>query len=75
MTFTECQKRIKNGMKQEEMKMKKKGLIIRGTAVAVLIAGVMITGCKKDGTEKVNVGKASPEKTIETYCNSLVEKK
>lgn len=55
--------------------MKKKGLIIRGTAVAVLIAGVMITGCKKDGTEKVNVGKASPEKTIETYCNSLVEKK
>lgn len=55
--------------------MKKKGLIIRGTAVAVLIAGVMITGCKKDGTKKVNVGKASPEKTIETYCNSLVEKK
>lgn len=55
--------------------MKKKGLIIRGTAVAVLIAGVMITGCKKDGTEKINVGKASPEKTIETYCNSLVEKK
>ena len=55
--------------------MKKKGLIIRGTAVAVLIVGVMITGCKKDGTKKVNVGKASPEKTIETYCNSLVEKK
>ena len=53
----------------------KKGLIIRGTAVAVLIVGVMITGCKKDGTKKVNVGKASPEKTIETYCNSLVEKK
>lgn len=61
-------------MKKEEMKMKK-GLIIRGTAVAVLIVGVMITGCKKDGTKKVNVGKASPEKTIETYCNSLVEKK
>ena len=55
--------------------MKKKGLIIRGTVVAVLIAGVMITGCKKDDTKKVNVGKASPEKTIETYCNSLVEKK
>ena len=55
--------------------MKKKGLIIRGTAVAVLIVGVMITGCKKDDTKKVNVGKASPEKTIETYCNSLVEKK
>ena len=53
----------------------KKGLIIRGTAVAVLIVGVMITGCKKDDTKKVNVGKASPEKTIETYCNSLVEKK
>lgn len=53
----------------------KKGLIIRGTAVAVLIVGVMITGCKKDGTKKVNVGKESPEKTIETYCNSLVEKK
>ena len=53
----------------------KKGLIIRGTVVAVLIAGVMITGCKKDDTKKVNVGKASPEKTIETYCNSLVEKK
>lgn len=62
-------------MKKEEMKMKKKGLIIRGTVVAVLIAGVMITGCKKDDTKKVNVGKASPEKTIETYCNSLVEKK
>ena len=55
--------------------MKKKGLIIRGTVVAVLIAGDMITGCKKDDTKKVNVGKASPEKTIETYCNSLVEKK
>lgn len=55
--------------------MKKKGLIIRGTVVAFLIAGVMITGCKKDDTKKVNVGKASPEKTIETYCNSLVEKK
>lgn len=32
----------------------KKGLIIRGTAVAVLIVGVMIIGCKKDGTKKVN---------------------
>lgn len=73
MTSTECRKRI--NMKKEEMKMKKKGLIIRGTVVAVLIAGVMITGCKKDDTKKVNVGKASPEKTIETYCNSLVEKK
>ena len=68
-------KKNKYEMKKEEMKMKKKGLIIRGTVVAVLIAGVMITGCKKDDTKKVNVGKASPEKTIETYCNSLVEKK
>ena len=68
-------KKNKYEMKKEEMKLKKKGLIIRGTVVAVLIAGVMITGCKKDDTKKVNVGKASPEKTIETYCNSLVEKK
>lgn len=68
-------KKNKYEMKKEEMKMKKKGLIIRGTVVAVLIAGFMITGCKKDDTKKVNVGKASPEKTIETYCNSLVEKK
>lgn len=68
-------KKNKYEMKKEEMKMKKKGLIIRGTVVAFLIAGVMITGCKKDDTKKVNVGKASPEKTIETYCNSLVEKK
>ena len=68
-------KKNKYEMKKEEMKMTKKGLIIRGTVVAVLIAGVMITGCKKDDTKKVNVGKASPEKTIETYCNSLVEKK
>ena len=68
-------KKNKYEMKKEEMKMKKKGLIIRGTVVAVLIAGVMIPGCKKDDTKKVNVGKASPEKTIETYCNSLVEKK
>ena len=67
-------KKNKYEMKKEEMKMKK-GLIIRGTVVAVLIAGDMITGCKKDDTKKVNVGKASPEKTIETYCNSLVEKK